>query len=72
MTRIEIATRIFQGMCAGDWQMPIPEGQTWDDVAIPRAFELADKMIKHQATGLKLTARFEHQDYIMPSGEKND
>jgi hypothetical protein len=36
---------ILQGMCAGDWQFPIPEGQTWDDVAIPRAFELADKLI---------------------------
>lgn len=67
MTRIEIATRIFQGMCAGDWQMPIPEGQAWDDVAIPRAFELADKIMGYQTT-----ARFDHQDYIMPSGEKND
>lgn len=72
MTRIEIATRIFQGMCAGDWQMPIPEGKTWDDVAIPRAFELADKMMGYQAAGLKLTAQFEYQEYIMPSGEKND
>jgi uncharacterized protein YhjY with autotransporter beta-barrel domain len=45
MTRIEIATRILQGMCAGDWQMPIPEGKTWDDVAIPRAFELATKVM---------------------------
>jgi hypothetical protein len=72
MTRIEIATRIFQGMCAGDWQMPILDGQTWDEAAIPRAFELADKIMKYQATGLKLTAQFEHQDYIMPSGEKND
>jgi hypothetical protein len=72
MTRIEIATRIFQGICAGDWKFDIPEDKTWSDVAIHRAFELADKMIKHQATGLKLTAQFEHQDYIMPSGEKND
>ena len=67
MTRIEIATRIFQGMCAGDWQMPILDGQTWDEAAIPRAFELADKMMAYQTT-----AQFEHQDYIMPSGEKND
>lgn len=52
MTRIEIATRIFQGMCAGDWQIPIPEGQTWDDVAIPRAFELADKMLAHKSDAL--------------------
>jgi hypothetical protein len=67
MTRLEIATQILAGMCAGDWQMPIPEGQTWDEVAIPRAFELADKLIGYQAT-----AQFEHQDYIMPLGEKND
>ena len=72
MTRLQIATQILAGMCAGDWQMPIPEGQTWDEVAIPRAFELADKIMGYQATGLKLTAQFEHQDYIMPSGEKND
>lgn len=72
MTQLEIATQILAGMCAGDWQMPIPEGQTWDSVAIPRAFELADKMIKYQATGLKLTAQFEHQDYTVTLSEKND
>jgi hypothetical protein len=72
MTRIEIATRIFQGMCAGDWQMPIPEGQTWDDVAIPRAFELADKMMGYQATGLKLTTQFDLKEYTVTLGEKND
>ena len=67
MTRLEIATQILAGMCAGDWQMQIPEGQTWDDVAIPRAFELADKMISHRTV-----AQFEHQDYTMTLGEKND
>ena len=46
MNRLDIAAKILAGMCAGDWQMQIPEGQTWDDVAIPRAFELADKMIR--------------------------
>ena len=46
MTRLEIAVQLLAGMCAGDWQMQIPEGQTWDDVAIPRALELADKMIR--------------------------
>ena len=70
MTRIEIATRILQGMCAGDWQMPIPEGQTWDDVAIPRAFELADKMMGYQATAQ--TAQFEFKEYTVTVGEKND
>jgi hypothetical protein len=67
MTRLEIATKILAGMCAGDWQMQIPEGQTWDEVAIPRAFELADKLMGYQTT-----AQFEHQDYTMTLGEKND
>lgn len=52
MTRTEIALRIFQGMCAGDWNMPIPEGQTWDDVAIPRAFDLAEKIMRYNALGI--------------------
>jgi hypothetical protein len=67
MTRLEIATQILAGMCAGDWQMPIPEGQTWDDVAVPRAFEMADKLMGYQTT-----AQFNHQDYPMTLGEKND
>jgi len=67
MTRLEIATQILAGMCAGDWQVPIPEGKTWDDVVIPRAFELADKLMGYQTT-----AQFEHQDYTVTLGEKND
>jgi len=45
VTRTEMAVLIMQGMCAGDWQMPIPEGMTWDDVAVPRAFEIVDKVL---------------------------
>ncbi len=56
MTRLEIATQILAGMCAGDWQMQIPEGQTWDDVAVPRAFELADRMLREPKTVLELEA----------------
>ena len=67
MTRLEIATQILAGMCAGDWQVGIPEGKTWDDIVIPRAFELADKLMGYQTT-----AQFEHQDYTMTLGEKND
>ena len=67
MTRLEIATKILAGMCAGDWQMQIPEGQTWDEVAIPRAFELADKLM-----GYQLTAQYENQNYTVTLGEKND
>ena len=45
MTRIEIATAILQGMCAGDWKFDVKD-QTWDDVAIERALELADKLLE--------------------------
>ena len=45
VNRTDLAAMILQGMCAGDWQMPIPEGETWDDVAIKRAFKLTDKLI---------------------------
>jgi hypothetical protein len=44
MSRLEIATAIFQGMCAGDWKFDIKD-KTWDEVAIERALELADKLI---------------------------
>jgi hypothetical protein len=67
MTRLQVATQILAGICAGDWQVQIPEGSTWDDVATARAFELADKMMGYQTT-----AQFEHQDYTMTLGEKND
>ena len=67
MTRLEIAVQLLAGMCAGDWQVKIPEGKTWDDVVIPRAFELADKLMGYQTT-----AQFEHQDYTVTLGEKND
>ena len=66
MTRLEIATKILAGMCAGDWQMQIPEGQTWDDIAVPRAFELADKMMGYQGTLAGMIS------YETELGEKND
>jgi len=47
MTRLEIATKILAGMCAGDWKFEIPKGSTWDDLAIARALELADKLYEY-------------------------
>ena len=44
MTRLQIATQILQGMCAGDWKFDIKD-KTWDEVAVERALELADKLI---------------------------
>ena len=56
MTRLQVAAQILAGMCAGDWKFEIPEGSTWDDVAIARAFELADKMLRESKTALELEA----------------
>jgi hypothetical protein len=50
ISRLEVAAMVLQGMCAGDWIFDVPEGSTWDDVAIPRAFELADKLIAEGAS----------------------
>ena len=66
MNRLDIAAKILAGMCAGDWQMQIPEGQTWDDVAIPRAFKLADQLMSFQGTLAGM------MDCEMELGEKND
>lgn len=42
--RLLIATRILQGICAGDWKFDIKD-KTWDDVATERALQLADKLL---------------------------
>ena len=42
--RLQVATQVFQGICAGDWKFDIKD-KTWDEVAIERALELADKLI---------------------------
>ena len=47
-TRDEIASRIMAGICAGDWQIPLPEGKTWDDMASKRAYEIADAMLRER------------------------
>ena len=46
--RDEFAVRIMAGICAGDWRFDIPEGKTWDDVAVARAYQIADAMIKER------------------------
>jgi hypothetical protein len=42
--RLRVATQVLQGICAGDWKFDIKD-KTWDDVAVDRALELADKLI---------------------------
>ena len=39
------AVQIMNGVCAGDWRFDIPEGKTWDEVAVKRAYQIADAMI---------------------------
>jgi hypothetical protein len=47
-TRLQIAATILQGICSGDWKFDTKE-KAWDDIAVTRSLELADKLIeKHQ------------------------
>jgi hypothetical protein len=45
--RDEFAARIMAGICAGDWKFDTSE-KTWDEVAVKRAYEIADAMIKER------------------------
>ena len=40
-----VATSVLNGMCAGDWQLPIDD-QTWAKAAATRCFEIADEFMK--------------------------
>ena len=46
--RLAIATQILNGICSADWKFDLPQGMKWDDVAVIRAYELADKLIAGQ------------------------
>jgi hypothetical protein len=46
--RDDFAAKIMAGICAGDWQIPLPEGKTWDEMAVRRAYEIADAMLKER------------------------
>lgn len=48
--RLRVATAIFQGICAGDWKFDVKE-KSWDDMAIERALELADKLLEKYHSG---------------------
>jgi len=38
------ASKILEGICAGDWKFEIKD-QTWDQIATKRAYEIADLMM---------------------------
>jgi len=40
-----VAATVLNGMCAGDWQLPIDD-QTWAKAAATRCFEIADQFMK--------------------------
>ena len=46
--RDAFAIKIMAGICAGDWKLDLPEGKTWDQVAVARAYQIADAMIKER------------------------
>ena len=39
-----VATKVLQGIVAADWKFDIKD-KTWDEQAVKRAYELADKML---------------------------
>lgn len=46
--RDEFAARIMAGICAGDWKLDLSDGKTWDQVAVKRAYEIADAMLNER------------------------
>jgi hypothetical protein len=42
--RDEFAIRIMAGICAGDWKFDTSV-KSWDEVAVARAYEIADAML---------------------------
>ena len=50
LDRDSLAVDFFKCIITADWNMPLPEGKTWDEVAIARAFVMADLFIKEAET----------------------
>jgi hypothetical protein len=40
-----VAAQVLNGMCAGDWKLPIDD-QTWAKAACTRCFEIADEFME--------------------------
>ena len=45
--RDEFAAKIIQGICAGDWKFDTST-KSWDEVAVARAYQIADAMIRER------------------------
>lgn len=44
--RERMAMIVLNGMISADWNLPIPEGMAWDEVAVDRAYDIVDLLIK--------------------------
>jgi hypothetical protein len=42
-----VATQVLQGIVSADWKFDIKD-KTWDEQAVKRAYELADKMLSER------------------------
>jgi hypothetical protein len=45
--RDAFAVKIMAGICAGDWKFDTST-KSWDEVAVARAYEIADAMLKER------------------------
>lgn len=45
--REKMAMVILNGMISADWNMAIPDGMTWDEVAVDRAYKIVDLLIEN-------------------------
>jgi hypothetical protein len=51
MTRDQIAIEILKAIVTADWKFALVEGmETWDDKAVERSYELADKFLSFNKT----------------------
>jgi hypothetical protein len=41
----QFAIAIVSGMCAGDWKFNMLEGESWDETAARRAYQIANAVL---------------------------
>ena len=46
--RDKFAAAVMTGIVSADWKLPTDENTTWDQIAVRRAFEIADLMVKER------------------------
>jgi hypothetical protein len=43
--RLAVATHILSNIIAADWKFPVEKPHEWDDYAIKRSVDIADKLL---------------------------